>query len=138
MHDKPNLDDCSTLHNLWPQHPNFIFYRRQGRPTVQMLDLILPFPNVYMFMSSVQQPDLAQHNKKSRENEWFLSKTNYIKYIKTLFIFLKQIFVIFYENLRQSLIEDISPCAINIIFWGAHIVPEPIFDSILISIVIYF
>ena len=36
------------------------FLRRQRRATVQMLNLIVLFPTVYMFVSSVQQPEIGE------------------------------------------------------------------------------
>ena len=36
------------------------FFRRQRRATVQMLNLIVLFPTVYMFVSSVQQPEIGE------------------------------------------------------------------------------
>ena len=50
----PWMRDSNALHNLRSLHPNF-FDRRQGIATVQ----ILPFPYVYIFMSSVQQSEIG-------------------------------------------------------------------------------
>ena len=46
-------------YNLCSQHSNFIFYRREGKATVQMLNRILPCLTVYTFVSSVQQPKIG-------------------------------------------------------------------------------
>ena len=57
---KPNLGEHDqSLDNLWSQHTNYIFYRRQGRATVQIVNLIPPFLNVYMFVSAVQPPEIS-------------------------------------------------------------------------------
>ena len=63
----PWMGDSNTLHNLRSLYPIF-FYRRQERVTLKILNPILPFPDVYLFVSMFSNRKSAQHNI-TRTNE---------------------------------------------------------------------
>ena len=77
----------------------FFFYRRQGRDTVEMLNLILPFPNVYISCRLFNNRKSAQNNKKVEGMKIFIW-TGMITYVLTWFIFLKQICHFFFTKFK--------------------------------------